>query len=128
MSIATNRYLVVGQSGDSIRTLQQTLEQAGCDVDVNGTFDSKTLGAVRAFQASHDCAVDGIVGPQTLGALGLITPQPAPGASGLTPPSAAGASLRTPAPLGAVSAGAPTTGAGGHAFLQSLITQNVSRP
>src|SRR5204862_8144767 len=40
---------------------------------VTGVYDARTRRAVRAFQRRHGLTVDGIVGPQTLSALGLVS-------------------------------------------------------
>ena len=50
--------------------LQQLLK-----VPVNGKFDDPTHKAVLAFQASHNCQVDGVVGNQTWAALRHETPE-----------------------------------------------------
>ncbi|MEW6435030.1 MAG: peptidoglycan-binding protein [Myxococcota bacterium] len=59
-----------GARGDAVRGLQQRLAQLGFDPGgVDGVFGPKTQSAVRRFQASRGLVADGIVGPQTWGAL-----------------------------------------------------------
>lgn len=60
----------LGSSGADVQHLQEQLANAGFAVDVNGSFDSATDEAVRAFQASQGLAADGIVGPKTWAAIG----------------------------------------------------------
>jgi N-acetyl-anhydromuramyl-L-alanine amidase AmpD len=56
-----------GSTGPAVRELQERLS-AGLDED--GLFGPKTEAAVRAFQQTHGCEVDGIVGTETWRALG----------------------------------------------------------
>jgi hypothetical protein len=57
-----------GAKGDAVRTLQQAL--GGLKVD--GDFGVKTENAVKTYQQSKALAADGIVGPKTYKALGLM--------------------------------------------------------
>lgn len=54
-----------GARGDQIVWLQQHLHGAGFKVPVTGIFGTKTLRAVRKFQASRKLRVDGVVGNAT---------------------------------------------------------------
>ena len=58
-----------GDRDHPVRTLQWLLRARGHIVDVDGIFGPKTDAAVRAFQQERGLAVDGIVGPNTWGAL-----------------------------------------------------------
>jgi peptidoglycan hydrolase-like protein with peptidoglycan-binding domain len=86
--------LRLGSRGDAVRCLQSTLNDAGyASGPVDGTFGPVTYGATVAFQRAQGLVVDGVVGPQTGGALGiwgggtataraaLASPAPAPGGS-----------------------------------------------
>ena len=53
-------------SGVSVSAIQRAL-----GVRVTGVYDARTRRAVRAFQRRHHLQVDGVVGKQTLAALGL---------------------------------------------------------
>ncbi len=54
----------------AVRDLQTQLRDAGYDVGpVDGDFGIKTRRAVSAFQKDHGITVDGVVGPETWGAL-----------------------------------------------------------
>jgi len=64
--ISRGQYLRRGQSGPAIAQLQMLLKQAGFPVQIDGKFGSQTLQALKNFQRSHNCRVDGIVGPETL--------------------------------------------------------------
>lgn len=72
-------YQDVGNRGVDVLAIQYLLRAAGHDVQPDGTFGSETDAAVRAFQAEKGLGVDGIVGPQTWGALAVTL---RPGASG----------------------------------------------
>jgi Putative peptidoglycan binding domain len=61
--------LRVGSTGPAITTLQTNLNQLGAHLSVDGRFGPLTKSAVIAFQASHNCVPDGIVGPETQAAL-----------------------------------------------------------
>jgi len=60
-----------GQAGQSVLQVQQLLNAAGTrpPLETDGLFGQRTQVAVRRFQAQHGLSQDGIVGPQTLGAL-----------------------------------------------------------
>jgi peptidoglycan hydrolase-like protein with peptidoglycan-binding domain len=59
-----------GSSGSAVSDLQRRLSAAGFDSGaVDGIFGSLTDAAVRAFQGARRLGVDGIVGPNTWGAL-----------------------------------------------------------
>ena len=56
-----------GDRGEQVKVLQRNLGGLAAD----GIFGPITTRAVRSFQAQKGLVVDGIVGPQTWGALGL---------------------------------------------------------
>jgi immune inhibitor A len=59
-----------GSRGEAVERLQRALRAAGFDPGpIDGIFGPLTEGAVRAYQASRGLSVDGIVGPDTWGAL-----------------------------------------------------------
>jgi peptidoglycan hydrolase-like protein with peptidoglycan-binding domain len=80
-------YVRSGESGEQVRALQEALNRAGAQppLEVGGTFDAATEAAVRQFQQSHGCAVDGIVGPETLGAMDAALGLPRRGPPTSTP-------------------------------------------
>jgi peptidoglycan hydrolase-like protein with peptidoglycan-binding domain len=61
-----------GDQNHPAKTLQYLLRARGHTVTVDGIFGPETDAAVRAFQQQKGLAVDGIVGPNTWGAL-IIT-------------------------------------------------------
>lgn len=81
-----------GSQGASVTRLQELLAQRGFDPGpIDGRFGAKTHNAVTRFQAANGLQVDGVVGPQTWGALlggggqpPAPTPTPTDGARGLS--------------------------------------------
>src|SRR3989304_2404722 len=62
-----------GSSGPEIKTLQQKLKEKGFNPgSIDGDFGPATAAAVIAFQKSEGLLADGIAGPRTQRALGLI--------------------------------------------------------
>jgi len=69
-SISGYATLRSGSYGNDVKTLQTRLNELGYSCGtVDGSFGSKTLAAVRAFQSKNSLVVDGIVGTQTWTAL-----------------------------------------------------------
>jgi len=65
--------LVMGSTGDNVTALQKKLGDAGfAPGETNGTFGKGTQDAVMAYQKSKNLQADGIVGPKTIAALGLV--------------------------------------------------------
>jgi peptidoglycan hydrolase-like protein with peptidoglycan-binding domain len=80
-SPATMPTLRQGSRGLSVADLQRRLATAGFSPGAaDGIFGSHTDAAVRSFQRAHGLGVDGIVGPQTWGAL-IGTSPSVPGGS-----------------------------------------------
>ncbi|MEN3357982.1 MAG: hypothetical protein V7637_1964 [Mycobacteriales bacterium] len=63
-----------GATGERVKSIQYLLNQRGSSLAVDGDFGPATNSAVRSFQSSHGLAVDGVVGPNTWGAL-IVTVQ-----------------------------------------------------
>ena len=62
-----------GSRGDEVTQIQTRLAELGYDPGAaDGIFGARTQAAVRAFQQDYGLAVDGIVGDNTLRALGLL--------------------------------------------------------
>jgi hypothetical protein len=66
-----SRTLKQGTFGWDVAVLQYLLVRRGIHVPVNAYFDGPTLRGVRAYQRRQHLPPDGVVGPHTLGALGL---------------------------------------------------------
>ena len=63
----TDVYLEPGSSGAKVRTLQNRLIELGwLDGSADGSYDSSTAYAVKAFQKRHGLWEDGKAGPDTL--------------------------------------------------------------
>lgn len=98
-AVGAGHNLRVGSRGEHVRELQSRL-----GVPADGAFGVVTERAVRDFQQRHRLAVDGVVGPETLAALGRSgssDPSPAAGATASSSPPAApgagsGVQLSTP--------------------------------
>lgn len=54
-----------GDKGIIVRSIQSMLQMKGYSVSVTGTFDSKTVSAVKAFQKKNGLKQDGICGEDT---------------------------------------------------------------
>ncbi|MDD6051715.1 MAG: peptidoglycan-binding protein [Clostridiales bacterium] len=54
-----------GHKGVLVRTIQSMLLDKGYSVTVTGTYDAKTVSAMKAFQQKNSLKVDGICGPET---------------------------------------------------------------
>jgi peptidoglycan hydrolase-like protein with peptidoglycan-binding domain len=72
-TVPAGGYLTTGSEGSAVSAVEQAL-----GVTVDGYFDERLYRAVRDFQTENGLLVDGIVGPETSGALGLSAPAPAP--------------------------------------------------
>jgi peptidoglycan hydrolase-like protein with peptidoglycan-binding domain len=71
-----------GSRGSTIAAVQHAL-----GIPADGVYGSATRRAVMSFQRSHGLIVDGIVGPQTLGALGLSSGSEGTSSDGSSDPS-----------------------------------------
>lgn len=69
-SSSSQEKLRQGDSGESVAALQASLNAQGADLPETGYFGSMTAAAVTEFQAENGLQVDGVVGPETHGALG----------------------------------------------------------
>ncbi len=63
-----------GSSGEEVKTIQKKLKNWGYySGNIDGIYGSQTLNAVKKFQQKNGLSVDGIAGPKTLSALGIMT-------------------------------------------------------
>ena len=99
-----------GDAGDGVLALQGALARLGHDLGatgaardgVDGAFGDRTQAAVRAEQERAGLTPDGVVGPETWGAIAArVSPEIAPTADSATPADA-------PRPPGAETAPAPS--------------------
>ena len=67
--MATYTTLRRGSSGDEVTKYQQTLKDAGYNIDVDGKYGPQTESITKAYQKANGLSVDGIAGNQTLGKL-----------------------------------------------------------
>ncbi|TWI57961.1 peptidoglycan-binding protein [Halalkalibacter nanhaiisediminis] len=70
-----SKLLHKGMDSEQVQTLQELLTEKGLyeDIQVNGVYDKNTSQAIRSFQEKHNLMVDGIAGPQTFGALTVLS-------------------------------------------------------
>lgn len=61
-----------GMTGNDVAQLQRALFEKHFAVDITDTYDAATVRAVKDFQHGHELKEDGIAGPVTLRALGLL--------------------------------------------------------
>jgi peptidoglycan hydrolase-like protein with peptidoglycan-binding domain len=83
-----------GMEGVIVKTLQRRLNHYGASLSLDGEFGPVTARAVRAFQSANGLTVDGIVGPNTAGALTSTTAKKVSATGG------GGTSSTAPAPSG----------------------------
>ncbi|HHV60861.1 MAG TPA: spore cortex-lytic enzyme [Clostridiaceae bacterium] len=63
-----------GSRGDEVFQIQRKLSNWGYyDGPIDGIYGYKTYSAVRWFQSKNGLKVDGIAGPQTLAAMGIVS-------------------------------------------------------
>jgi peptidoglycan hydrolase-like protein with peptidoglycan-binding domain len=68
-----NLLLTRGERGAQVTALQQNLREIGVyEGPITGYYGSLTAAAVREFQLASGLQVDGVAGPNTLTALGLV--------------------------------------------------------
>jgi chitosanase len=60
--------------GDDVSALQRSLKDHGFVCALDGVFGPNTEQAVRAFQMANALEADGIAGPDTIDALGMLEP------------------------------------------------------
>ncbi|PYZ98207.1 peptidoglycan-binding protein [Alteribacter lacisalsi] len=61
-----------GMENQEVTQLQELLNERGYIEEITGVYDQRTAEAVRSFQQSASILVDGVAGPQTLGALQML--------------------------------------------------------
>ena len=66
-----------GSTGKVVKDLQLYLNaKIGAGLEPDGVFGAKTEEAVKAFQKKHGLTADGVVGPKTWAAMGVVPEQP----------------------------------------------------
>jgi Putative peptidoglycan binding domain len=73
-SAASTPILQLGSQGDLVVWAQEHLVTAGYPTSVDGGYGPLTQAAVQRFQTAHGLTPDGIVGPETWGALLRFAP------------------------------------------------------
>ena len=59
-------------TGSKIKEIQKALSNSGYPTQIDGVFGQSTKASVEAFQRANKLHVDGIVGPNTLNAMGTL--------------------------------------------------------
>ena len=65
------RLVEPNMKGNNVKKVQETLVKKGIAVATDGIFGPNTQDAVKKFQQNNGLKADGIVGPATLGKLGI---------------------------------------------------------
>jgi peptidoglycan hydrolase-like protein with peptidoglycan-binding domain len=67
-------FIKKGDSGTAVLSIQKALNEKGADPQVNadGVFGNDTLKALKTFQQQNNLDADGIAGPKTFAALGIM--------------------------------------------------------
>jgi peptidoglycan DL-endopeptidase CwlO len=102
-----------GSRGGAVQDLQSALNDHGESIAVDGVFGSRTHAAVKSFQSANGLLVDGVVGPETRGALngggvstgGTAVPTSSSSSTGSAIVDAARSALGTPYSWGGASLG-----------------------
>jgi len=68
--------LRIGNKGDTVKQLQELLNNKGFNLIVDGNFGARTEATVREWQRNLSLTVDGVVGARTWKSLGITTPAP----------------------------------------------------
>lgn len=68
-TLSISRSLTYGAKGSDVKALQSFLKILGYKVDINGTYDKKTLAAVKDFQKKNKINPSGTVGVKTVAAI-----------------------------------------------------------
>lgn len=102
-----------GKPDPAVKALQERLNMAGANLDVDGVFGKRTQAAVRGLQIAYGAkTVDGVVGPETYGILDSIA-DPSPKRDLQVPPGNVAAAPppvpAQPAPRPPVAEAAPPT-------------------
>lgn len=63
-----------GVEGERVQVVQELLHEKGLldEAAITGTFSKETFDAVSTYQEKHNLVVDGIAGPQTVGAMKVL--------------------------------------------------------
>lgn len=61
--------VTLGDKGPEVSQLQKYLSLLGYDLVIDGSFGTKTLRSLKAFQKKYGLVVDGVAGPKTFSAL-----------------------------------------------------------
>jgi len=71
-----------GSRGEEVRTIQTKLKRWGYYFgSIDGIYGTQTLNAVKYFQRKNGLTVDGIAGPKTLAAMGIMNSTNSSGSS-----------------------------------------------
>jgi len=76
-SVVVANYLKRGDTGLTVKLLQENLIKAGLKISVDGSFGPATEKALKAFQTANGLVADGFYGPATKSKLeALVKPKP----------------------------------------------------
>lgn len=59
---SSRSYLMIGDTGEDVRSYQEKLKRLGYKIDVDGSFGNGMLAIIKQFQKDHNLEIDGFLG------------------------------------------------------------------
>ena len=68
----TKNYLILGDTGSEVKTLQTKLNKVGYKLNADGVYGNATKTAVTSFQTKYKLEIDGVAGKNTIAKLDAV--------------------------------------------------------